>query len=169
MHILPLVNVERPLILLVGDWISLHGPDHHLVAVHVVVHHILQLRHQRFWIYQVEVDELICCNLNSYISSNKVDEPSVLHFMIELPRSCALDFIIDLLKEKNPTRTSDAQCLVKEKLHLAQIKSWDSLIPVICKVFRLYCEYLALPVQSDDFVSDDAIEALVWEVLYWSV
>jgi hypothetical protein len=99
MHVLSLVNFKAPLILFVGNGIPFHCSYHHLVAKHEIIHHILQLRHKSIWIDHVEVYQSISCNLDSYISFDEIDETSVLHFVVENPRSSVVNQIVDLFEE----------------------------------------------------------------------
>ena len=99
MHELSLVDVERSLILLVGDRVSFLCTDHHLVAHHVVVHNVFQRGLESLWVDQIEVNQLVSCNLDPNISSDEVDETSNVDRVIELPLHYLCQFIPDLLEE----------------------------------------------------------------------
>lgn len=44
MLVLPSVNCEAPLVCLVRDAVADLGSEHHLVAIHIILHYIFQLR-----------------------------------------------------------------------------------------------------------------------------
>lgn len=114
MHVLPLVDVKASLVLLVGDGVSLLGANHHLVAHHVVVHHVLQSGLESLWVDQVEIDELVSCDLNPHVTFDEVDEASNVDLVVELPLHYFCKLIPHLLEEQNLARASDAQSLVEK-------------------------------------------------------
>lgn len=85
MHVFAAENVETFLVLLIRNTISHSATEHHLIALGEIVHHVLQLRHVRFLIYQVKVDVLIRRNLNPYILLDKVNEAAYFDLMVQLP------------------------------------------------------------------------------------
>jgi len=60
---------------------------HGLVAVHVVVHYVLQFGHQSLWVDEIEVNLFVSCNLDSDVSFDKEQEALVLERMKLLPTS----------------------------------------------------------------------------------
>ena len=69
-------NIELLLIWLVSYSVLNLATEHHLTALHVVVHHIFEIRHQGFCINYVEIDQVICSDLDSDVPFDEVDEPS---------------------------------------------------------------------------------------------
>ena len=91
MHKLSLINFKAPFILLVSNSIPFLGANHHLVAQHVVVHDILELGQQCLLVDQIEEDQLVRRHLDSNVAPDEVDEPSVLHLVIQFPSCLAVD------------------------------------------------------------------------------
>jgi len=107
MHVLSSVDIERPLIGFVRNSVSHFRPEHHLVASHVVIHHVLQGWHESFFVYQIKVNNIIGCNLDSDVAFDVVDKSSDLDSVKELPAFDACHLIHYLFKEVNASRTSD--------------------------------------------------------------
>lgn len=103
MHVLSLVDVEGSLILLVRDRVSFLRTDHHLVAHHVVVHYVFQRGLKSLWVDQIEINQLVSCDLDPYVSSDEIDKTSDVDLAIELPLHYLCHFIPDLLEEENFT------------------------------------------------------------------
>ena len=82
---LPLINMETPLVGLVSDTVSYSGAKHHLVAVHVVMHYVLQLWHESVGVDDVEVDAIVCGNLDTLVAFNEVNETSNVKFVVLPP------------------------------------------------------------------------------------
>lgn len=74
MLILAPINCKAPLIGLVSDAVADFGPKHHLVAVHVVSHYVLELGPQCYLVDQVEGYLVIRGHLDSNIAFDVVDE-----------------------------------------------------------------------------------------------
>ena len=98
-HVLSLVDVEASLVLLKGDGVSFHGTNHHLIAHHIVVHDVLKCWFKGLLINEVEVDELICGNLNPHIASDEIDESSYIDRVVQLPFHDFNIFIVHLFEE----------------------------------------------------------------------
>ena len=121
MHVFSSVDIERLLIGLVGDSISHFRAKHHLIASHVVVHHVLQGWHESVFVNQIKVNNLVRSNLDSDITLNVIDEPSHLNGVKKLPAFHFGHFINFLLEEVNVSRTSDDQTFATEHYHLSQV------------------------------------------------
>ena len=94
MDVFPSVNVERPLVGLVGDTILDFGAEHHLVAAHEVVHDVFERGLERFWVDEVEVNELVSGDLDPLVSFDKVDESSDLKLAVLFPLLLALILLV---------------------------------------------------------------------------
>jgi len=108
--ILPCVNLESWLICLVSDSISDSGTKHHLGAPHEVVHYVLQTWLEGLLVNHVEVNLLICRNLDSNVSFDKVNLPA--HFFKFVVLRPFVRLLIDFEKE-NGTRRSCDQSLIE--------------------------------------------------------
>jgi hypothetical protein len=60
-------NVVSSRVIFVSYTISDLWPDHHIAALHVVVHHILKLWHESVSVYQIEEDLFLLDDLNSNV------------------------------------------------------------------------------------------------------
>ena len=85
MHGVSLIHIEACLVGLVGDSVPDLSAEHHLTAAHVVVHDVLKVRHQSLWINEVEVNQLLSCQLDSNVSWHEVDEGSLLNSVVVDP------------------------------------------------------------------------------------
>ena len=76
---------------ILGDAESLGGAEHHLGALHVVVHYILKSWLKCLLVDEVEVNFFICDNLDSLVSLDEVDLTShVVELLILSPSSSLL-------------------------------------------------------------------------------
>lgn len=85
MDVFPSVNVERPLVGLVGNTILDFGAKHHLVAAHEVVHDVFERWLEGLWVDEVEVNELVSGNLDPLVSFDEIDETSDLKLVVLFP------------------------------------------------------------------------------------
>lgn len=92
-------NIKLFLIRLVSYSVLHLAPEHHLTALHVVVHHILKIRHQSFCIHYVEIDQVICSDLYPDVPFYEVDEPSHFYFVVLHPLG-HLRHLVEHLPEK---------------------------------------------------------------------
>lgn len=76
------VNVKWLLILFVSNSIFDLRTKHHLITTHEVKHDVLQRWHEGLRINEIEVNLLICGNLNSLITFDEIDEASLIDFLI---------------------------------------------------------------------------------------
>jgi hypothetical protein len=68
MHIFRPENIEPSRRILKCNTVSDFRPDHHETTLHIIVHDIFQLRHQRLLINQVKINFILLANLNPDIS-----------------------------------------------------------------------------------------------------
>ena len=99
MYIVSPKNIKLPLIWLVSNTIFDSATKHHLTALHVVVHHVLEVRHQSLCIHNVEIDQVICSDLDPDVPFDEVDEPSHFYFVVLNPLG-DLRHLVELLPEK---------------------------------------------------------------------
>jgi hypothetical protein len=76
MHRVPLVDVEAPFVLLICNTIPDSATEHHLSALHVVEHDILEFRLKCLLVDEVKVNALFIDHLYPDISFDKVDVAS---------------------------------------------------------------------------------------------
>ena len=103
MLIFPSVNVKTLLIRLVSDTIFNFGPEHHLVTLHVVKHHILQLRYQSFFVDKVKVDFFISNNLYSNVTFDVIYLATAIYRIIVDPFALTSIFIFVYFEEQDFT------------------------------------------------------------------
>ena len=103
MHEFPPVDVKRSLICLVCYAISHLRPKHHLIATHIVIHHVLELRHEGLFVDDVKIYDLICCYLDSDVAFDVVDETSDLNRVEQNPAFDICHSIDFLFEEINVT------------------------------------------------------------------
>ena len=70
----PPINIEIFLIRLKGNAVLDFAAEHHLVAIHEIVHDAFKIRHEGLWVDQEEVDFLIGGYLDSFITFYEVYE-----------------------------------------------------------------------------------------------
>lgn len=99
--VLSAIDVEVRLVLLVGDAVVHLGPEHHLVALHEVVHHVLHLRNQGLGVNQVEIDQLVGGQLEPLVALDVVDEPPLVNLVVHLPSVSFASFVIEELVKQN--------------------------------------------------------------------
>lgn len=129
--------------------------EHHLWALHKIVHDVFKNWNKIFRIYCKKVNLLICYHLKSSISLNKINLSSHFwNFVIFSPFSG----IFINFKEKNWVWRSNNQSLIKEKIHWSKI--W------ICYFFALKlfwilstdCKSMALSVKCIAIICNRAIK-----------
>jgi hypothetical protein len=69
-----------------------------------------------------------------------------------------------LAEEQNLGGGSNADSLIVEQLHLAELKVVDVLISIFLKISGVDCESVPLPVEDIYLVFLDAEKALVWKI-----
>ena len=85
MSIFSFVKFEARLVLLVSYSIFYQTAEEHSCAADVVIHRILQLRHQRLLIEYIEIYLLISSDLNSDIAPLVTQRPTDLNGMVVRP------------------------------------------------------------------------------------
>ena len=115
------VDNECFLISFVGDTISYSWAKHHLIAPHEIGHYVLQSRLECLWINQIEVNLVISCYLDSFVSFYEKYEASCLNFIVLFPffnNDFVLIFLLEYSEKYNFTGTSSNKSLVIKKIHL---------------------------------------------------
>lgn len=87
------VDFKTALVCLEGDAVSHSLAKHHLGAIHVVLHHILQLGLARVRIDEHEIDLVICGDLYSHVPFGIIDSTSDVELIVLLPSQTLLYFI----------------------------------------------------------------------------
>ena len=85
MHKFSSVDVEAPLVGLIGNSIPDSAPEHHLIAAHIVVHAVFELWHKSLLVDKIEVNQLICGHLDSDVTFDEVNETTDSDLMVLLP------------------------------------------------------------------------------------
>jgi len=91
------VNSESFLVGLVSDTVFHFGSEHHLVASHKVEHDVFQSRLERLWINQIEIDLVVSCHLDTFVSFDEVNETSDIKLVVLLPEFVHFCWIIFVL------------------------------------------------------------------------
>jgi len=89
MLVLSCVDVEVLLSCFVGDAVLNCAAKHHLIALHEVIHRVLKGWLESFWIDQIKIDFIICGNLYSLVSFDKVDKSSNFNCVVVNPLTSA--------------------------------------------------------------------------------
>ena len=87
MRKLPGINIKALLIGLISNAIPHFTTKHHLITPHEIKHHIIKLGHECFLVNEVEVDHVICGNLDPNISLDEVDVASGIDGLVVGPFS----------------------------------------------------------------------------------
>ena len=99
MHVLSAKYFESFIVHFVADSKSYSPAEHHLLAIHVVVHAVFQLRHESLLVDEVEVNQFLGGNLDSNVAFDVKDGASHPEFMVLLPQ-CLFGHFIRFLSEK---------------------------------------------------------------------
>lgn len=118
MNVLSPINIEAALVILVSDAVLDLGPEHHLAALHVVVHHVLELRLQGLLVYFVEEDLLLGDDLDADVILDEENLPSLLDALVLLPLLVTCFRVLLDLEEEDHVRATDDQGLVENQVHL---------------------------------------------------
>ena len=159
MEIPPLIGIESALIGLVCNGILLVRAYHHLAALRLVKHDIIELGHQCLGVNQVEVDQFFIRYLNPLVPLNEVDETAHLDLVIDLPSRLFRVVVPFLAHEEDLGRAADAERFVKEKNHLAELQIVNFLETVALHIFSLDREDLALSVDTEYLVELFTVKA----------
>lgn len=98
-HVFAGVHVERFLVELEGDGVADPASKDQLVAIHVVVHHVLQLGHVRLLVDQVKVDFILSNHLYSDVLFYIRDKTAKVQTMKFLPIELFGELIFCLFKK----------------------------------------------------------------------
>ena len=97
------------------------GAEHHLGAIHEVVHAVFKGWNKGDRIYQVEEDFGVSCDLNPFVSFDKVHKTTLLDIKILLPAHLFGEGVSLLLEKENLTGASGNQSLIVDEEHLPQV------------------------------------------------
>lgn len=147
MHEFSLINIKTFFILLIGDGVPSHAVDHHLVARHVIVHYIFKFWHERLFVYDVKVNQLVGRYLNSNVPFNEIHKPSDFDAMVLVPAFHLIIGVPHFLEKKHHTRASHSKSLAVQENHLAKISIRDSLKSIILQLVGINGEGMTLPVK----------------------
>lgn len=155
MEKLPDIDLESGLIGLERDSVSYSGAEHHLGALHKVVHTIFQSWHESFLVDQIEINSLIRGHLDPDVTFDKIDLAShLLKVVVLLPKA---SFFVNF-EEKDGAGGSNDQSLVEEQVHGSQVGGGDQLKLNFGWLFGAEGETVALPVEGVAIVRDWAVE-----------
>ena len=144
MVILTRPNSESRLASFICDTKTHCSTEHHHRALRIVVHDVLKIWQESLIVDHVEVNCLICHNLNSLVSSNEVDLTShVVQGIVFLPEASLL---IDS-EEKDRARWSRDESCVKEEIHGTKIGFYDAL-PAALHCLGVDSDAIALSVEG---------------------
>lgn len=101
MHVFSLIDVKALLAFLVGDAVPNPFTEHHLVAVHEIVHYILQLGHEVLEVNQVEIYEVHRYQLDPNVAFYEVDEASRPDCVVKGPLHFVCYGVPHLLEEQH--------------------------------------------------------------------
>jgi len=110
------VDLETRLVHFIGNSKSDLGTKHHVRAFHVVIHGVFQSGLKRFLVNEVEIDQLICHDLNPNISSYEVDITSHVRQLFVLGPEPG--FFVNL-EEKNGAGRLGYESLLEKKVHVS--------------------------------------------------
>jgi hypothetical protein len=159
------VDVEALLIGLVSDAVPDSAPEHHLAALHVIVHDVLQFWNQGLFVDEVKVDQIVGRNLNSNVALDVVKEASRLYCMVANPLGPLEHQIVLLLEKQDFAGRPRDQGFPIEHHHLAEVSLQDFLSAKHPRPLYVDDKGVAISVERVDLVLLDTEEALVWEVL----
>ena len=172
------IEVETELVGLVSDAVPDFGAEHHLVAVHEVEHHVLQVRLISDRVYEIEVHILVRGDLDALVALDEVDEALDVEGAVVDPVLFLSERVPNQLKEQNLARAAHHQSLVVDQVHRAEVFVADALEqhliqPTSGRALRVIRgnnggrnpEGLALSIETVNLVVLRVVEALVREVL----
>lgn len=155
MVVLSCVNLESGLVGLVSDSEPNSGSKHHLGALHVVIHHVLKSWLEGLFVNKIEVNSVISDDLDSYVSSYKVDLSShVVELLVLGPETC----LFVNFEEENGARRSHDQGLVKKQVHVAKIGISYLLKSARLGVQGVGSQAVALAIEGIANLCDHAVE-----------
>ena len=155
MKALPCVHCEANLTCFVCYAISHHFAEHHLAAIHEIVHYIFYGWHQGIFVNKDEVNLLVSHNLNPYIST---DEENVASCVIDDVVLFPFSTLLINFEKHNRARRSNNKCLIKEHKHVSKILISDVFFCELCNVSRVNRDTIALSIKGSEVVSHRAVE-----------
>ena len=79
------VKIELLFVLLESDAVHVQPANHHLIALHIVVHHVFQDGIQCFPVQNIKVDQFFSRNLEAGILLHMVNVATKTDCMIQVP------------------------------------------------------------------------------------
>ena len=95
--------IKGPLICFESDSILDFTSKHHSGTVHKVIDHIFKFRLKSHRVNQVNIDLCVCCNLDSFVSFDKVDKSSDVQGFVAFPSFLQSELVGFLFEEQNLT------------------------------------------------------------------
>jgi len=99
--VLSSVDVEVFLVLFESHALQHLASEHHLSALHKVVHCVLQSRYVSLRVHKVKVDFVICAHLDALVAFYEVNKCSLVNRMVEFPFDFASHLVLSHFKEQN--------------------------------------------------------------------
>ena len=155
MKLLPLIDTESFLTGLKHNAGSDLGTEHHLGAIHIVVHDILKSWLTCVLVDHEEVDFLVSSDLDSNIALDEIDfSAHIFESVVFYPEPC---FFIDL-EEENVARRPNNESFLKEQVHRAHVIKGQLFELALSRVGNIDGEALTLPIESVNTVGDRTVK-----------
>lgn len=159
--LLPLVDNKPFLTSLENYTRSNLWTEHHLRAVHVVIHHVLKSWLASFFVDYEKVNLFVSGDLDSNVSLDEINLTShVWKSVIFSPESS----LLINFEEKDGARGPDNESLLKQEVHGPHVIEWQLLKLALGRALSVDGEALPLPVESVDIVGDRTVKRLDREV-----
>ena len=85
MFILSTIDFKACLISLESNTIPHFATKHHTITVHEIIYNVFKSGFQSLWVYKVYENLLVCCNLDSFVALNEIDESSNFEYLVAFP------------------------------------------------------------------------------------
>ena len=148
---------EVGLVDLVGHAVAHLRTEHHVGAVHVVGHRVLQLWLLGLGVKGVELYIVLLGHLNANVALDIIDEAHGLKCVIELPVPLSIDNA-GLSEEQNLIGAADNNYLIKDEHHIAEALVGNLLNPCLFLVINIDRKSLPLTIEQINLLVLDAIE-----------
>ena len=124
MIILPAINIETFLVILVSYAVPGFGTKHHLTASHIIEHYVFKSGFLSFIIYSIKVDLLLRHYLNPDIALNEIKLSSFFYRLVYLPFLPSSFLVCMNLEEEDVTGRTDDESFIENQIHLTQYDFW---------------------------------------------
>lgn len=101
MLVLSSVHVEFLLVCFESYTVFVETSNQHLIARHVIIHHVLQKWLEGFSIHNIKVNQFFGRDLESIVLFDAVDEASEANMMILLPIPFIILFVFDSFEKED--------------------------------------------------------------------